>query len=493
MLETLPLYVLPTIQSYLTGYDYAPFLSVSNRPFYQQVRKMTRIISVDDYGSTVNFFSSGDSEFRDMILSLIENPARQLKLRVTSTNIRESLAFVAPGFRVSELAVHAVEEEELLASFNISDTLKLFYNTSIQSFGSSLKQVQSLSVNKFSQLQDLRGVSHLSELMLHECDSLQDISMLGGLRRLLLDRCPLVTDVSPLARVYDLSLLTCDGISEISKLTGNSCVQLADCINIKDFSPLKNTKKLDLSSPYDFSASLVQDFATFQRVSSLVIENFKFSELVNLPPCIKKISLFSCSTLEKLENMSSLSHLTLSFCKCVTSVSCLGKVRCLNLEYLNEITTLDGLGNGNYSVTIISCRNIQDYSPLNTVHHLFLEYCSSFTDTAQVKDVSHLTVASCRGFSDVSSLGKVKILELRSCDAITSLQGLEDVPVIEIETCRGISSLQGLGRNRKIVLSLSVSQCDYPPEDLHRLNADYLCEEHFRPAGVTQFIYLRRE
>ena len=123
----------------------------------------------DDY----SFTYYDNISFRNIVLSKIYNPYKQLRLN--------------------------------LSWCNISDV-------------STLGNVHTLKLNRCDNIEDVSALGNVHTLDLSGCDNIEDVSALGKVHNLDLSYCKKIKNVSALGNVYNLNLNYCDNIEDVSAL-----------------------------------------------------------------------------------------------------------------------------------------------------------------------------------------------------------------------------------------------------------------------------------
>ena len=138
--------------------------------------------------------------FRDLVLSKIFNPIKQLHLNLSNC-------------------------------FNITDV-------------SALGNVHTLDLTCCRNITDVSSLGNVHTLNLSYSDNITNVSSLGNVHTLDLSYCSKITDVSALGNVHTLNLSDCDNITDVSALGNVHTLDLRGCINITNVSALGNVHSL---------------------------------------------------------------------------------------------------------------------------------------------------------------------------------------------------------------------------------------------------------
>ena len=109
---------------------------------------------------------------------------------------------------------------------------------------SALSGVHTLNLSCCDLITDVSALSGVHTLNLSNCPLITDISALSGVHTLDLSRYRLITDVSALSGVHTLDLSCCRLITDVSALSGVHTLDLSWCTNITDISALSGVHTL---------------------------------------------------------------------------------------------------------------------------------------------------------------------------------------------------------------------------------------------------------
>jgi hypothetical protein len=102
----------------------------------------------------------------------------------------------------------------------------------------------------------------------------------------------------------------------------------------------------------------------------------------------------------------------------INDVSMLGRVKHLCLEGLPGVTTVEGLGNGNESVSLSNLDHLKDFSPLNGIYKVSIWNNPYLVDGNNFTKVQHLKLEACHNLKDISMLKNVKSLVCNDCPRV---------------------------------------------------------------------------
>ncbi len=150
-------------------------------------------------------------------------------------------------------------------------------------------------------------------------------------------------------------------------------------------------------------------------------------------------------------------ELNILSCKKVKDLSKLGRVHRLTVavgdgDKCGVPSSLEGLGQGNSEISLLSLSKIIDFSPLKFIYKVTLESCDGLVDGRDLSDVKILTISRCKNFQDTSNLGKVKYLTLVTCKKIEKLIALDNVANIHLEDCDRLEDIDCLGKQQSLII-----------------------------------------
>eukprot|EP01040_Poterioochromonas_malhamensis_P017780 gene17780-20545_t len=117
-----------------------------------------------------------------------------------------------------------------------------------------------------------------------------------------------------------------------------------------------------------------------------------FSSQTHLPYYLSSLSISSCLSISNIPE-NNLRYLTISNCPTFSSLKNMSHIKSVTLSGL-AITSLNGLGHGNRSITIIDCNNINDWSAVRNNKYVQFRTTSTtirpFYLHLAMKDITHL-------------------------------------------------------------------------------------------------------
>ncbi len=137
-------------------------------------------------------------------------------------------------------------------------------------------------------------------------------------------------------------------------------------------------------------------------------------------------------------------ELIIASCLNVKVICDLGRVSNLKL-FQGEINSLEGLGEGNSSVSLSGLPEKIDLTPLRSIHEVCLSYCDCLVHCRELANVQHLSILYCQNFEDTSGLGNLKSLSLVECDKLSRLVGIGRVGIVHLEACTQLEDIDCLG------------------------------------------------
>lgn len=482
---------------YLSYREQLNFAS-THRFIYDKCIHETRQVFLCDDTKIMKFFFN--ENYRNKVYSKISNPGKQLNIQ-KSNEFLHSIADHTSGKASFLGQLHRTIPYSLLSKDFIFPNLRVlnvFYEDFLfmceYSNGSSYFTVESLTLSRGTyallpwiqpHLHRATKELHLSRwvgtplknlnpslevLKLNNCDRII-VSSLPNLRVLNIDG---ITSVegdknTTLPLFPKLKFLDINGITSLEnlyeligyphrqKIIIENCSEFViDVMNYPFHSvevvnsvinnyllPFSSVRVLDITLPEGSHSDDTIDLSLYPNIRRFSL-NANYNELTcallsKLPSSsLKIVSLYNITDQVELSLLQNLYFLRLEHCSFVTSLFGLGNVHTIELNWLEDLRSLKGLGPCNRNVSIRACSEIFDFTPLKYVHEVKLIYCLGFVDASQVDHVHTLTVIHCQCLHDVSKLGGVQRLTLESCNRIPSLKGLENVPELRIFNCRHI-------------------------------------------------------
>jgi hypothetical protein len=426
-----------------------------------------------------------DEEFQQSVLMKVHSPT-QLLLSITYSvkafydfptlfsmkfsvkTLDQILSLVAPGSKGKIHKLKDVWEEFIEAKFCCTVLSRL------DQFSSAVSRAE---LSFCPVMADISCVKNCREVKLVNCENIQDISSLGKVKILSIIHCANLRDVSSLGNVHQLTLINCAAIEDVSNLKNNVILSFGGSPKVENYSSLTNVRDLTLYHP-----NLPENLNEFKQVKKLSFAFFERRDLT-IPKTVKEMKLIFCRLLPDLEFLSQLNCVDIYNCYDVTHVGALGTVPIVKISSCCRLETLEGLGRGNYSVSIDECSEVNDFSPLQSVHTVMIANCPGCLDGDQLKNVRHLTIENSK-IEDVSMFGQSLSLKFSLCHVISSLTGLSDVPLVHIDSCRRIKDVSPLTNNQKLIFQGCYSQIK---------NFSVLNERYHFEIVTESIVYIRRQ
>ena len=123
----------------------------------------------------------------------------------------------------------------------------LFRNIVLSKIFNPNKQLR-LDLGGCNKITDVSALRNVHTLDLQGCKNITDVSALGNVHTLNLQDCDNITDVSALGNVHNLCLYGCKNITDVSALGNVHTLNLQGCESITDVSALGNVHTLFLTS-----------------------------------------------------------------------------------------------------------------------------------------------------------------------------------------------------------------------------------------------------
>lgn len=171
------------------------FLDISAKLYNE--KKHLRYISLKRKKSIKYYL---DEDYRRKILTLIDNPLKQLSLYLCCCNIKD----VSPLANVHSLNLSGCNEIIDISSLENIYSLNLTSCKKIRDV-SKLRNVHILNLS-FTNIKDVSALGNIDTLFLSYCKKITNVSALGNVRILHLNGCNKIKDVSMLGNVYTLNL-----------------------------------------------------------------------------------------------------------------------------------------------------------------------------------------------------------------------------------------------------------------------------------------------
>ncbi len=432
----------PVLRKYFNEIDYLNLLNCSKQLF-KDLKYQTRQLyfSCDDSSKYIT-----DAEFRKYVLTLVANPLNQLTLQSYSNSWDVSLNSLALYlYHCDDNFSRSPVLKEML---NRREKISLSYNQNITHFeGTDTSKIKRLIIRNFEKLSNISRLDSLQELYLYDCEGITDINCFKKLRKLHLEHCDGIRDVSELSHVFDLAIVSCRGIRNISSLTNNFKLHYHGWTS--EHLPISKLPKhrLNTNVLHDFEESV----KVLQNVTHLTLAHYPDISLF-IPRDLTELILHGCN-LRSFIDCSHLHRIRIAHALCVTNLEGLATVPVVEIDSLERLKDLSGLGKSNKYVFIQYCNLVEDFSPLANVHRVVIENCSGLTDISQFTKVKQLSISSCSDMRIPENyyplINKdIRELELLCCHSTQiNIEGICNITSLRIERCLKISSLNSIIEN----------------------------------------------
>ena len=222
---------------------------------FNKYKKHTNYKLNDDY----SHLYKNDETFRNMVLSRIVNPQKQLYLNLNFYFEYYNI------FTVEELSVLGNVYSLNLSGCKITNTnmcdgsIDLSVLENVHSLNlSSCRFLEIININKIHTLNlgrclitDVTPLKDVRVLNLQHCYNIRNVSPLRNVRYICLYGCR-ISDLSGLENIDTLDLCLCNNITDVSSLSSVRIIDLSFCRNITHTDALVNVSALNLSnSPVD--------------------------------------------------------------------------------------------------------------------------------------------------------------------------------------------------------------------------------------------------
>jgi Leucine-rich repeat (LRR) protein len=436
-------------------YDWRNFMN-SSKEIFGQWKKEIQIIALT-YPQVEDFQNL--PEFREKILSMIENPRRQLDLIFTDLDdcMRyipdkpqidlNSLNYVRKiVVKFSELRRCAITfpttvldvEEIILCSSKVKDL----------SFLSSIKSVSFDPQN--GRKYDLAPLQTI-ENGIFELDTCVNYQLLGNLKSLQISS-PSIKDVGCFQNIPVLELSMCPELTDVSTLGRVHNLNLSVCEKINDVSALKNVHTLDLSD-----CMRVKDLSALGGVYSLKIQDFQGNDVSGLKNVVI-LNLFGARKVTNISMLESVRVLDIQQCTKIQTLAGLVNLQELTIDRQNKITT------GNEIFQQLKKLHVSCY-PLDRAGELRLK--QKFWEDPQflvsLTNLQDLTISYSQSLREIPFIAGMRSLALYDCDHIRTLSvpALPSLGSLSIWRCNDLKSLHLAGNPllKYPLYSLKVMDC----------------------------------
>lgn len=173
----------------------------------------------------------------------------------------------------------------------------------------------------------------------------------------------------------------------------------------------------------------------FSRVRMVVVDSYTTE--VNLAPLryvMETVLLKKCHQVTDISMLAHIRCVMIDECDGITNFDAIVNVRNVFLIRLEQLRVLPRFS-AQTSLTLSSCHNVTDLSPLRSCCTVELIGCSGVTDVSPLRSCRRVTLMTNCSIIDVSSLASVRILNLVMCLGITDISAVAKVPVLRVSDC----------------------------------------------------------
>jgi hypothetical protein len=307
----LPEIIFYELQRYLSHEEFRNTLNSCKHHFLHEVKKKYCCYYLSPSYSSLFLQSNDLGEFRSRILSLIEDPVKQLgihlevhhQLNLNTLNNAEIIIQRRPlsDFQLFS-SVKLLGAEQLVES-NPNDLNDL----------SILQSVQYLRISHCKLIYKLDGLSLIRELTVNNFDDLSDISPLSDcqfLTRAKFSFCPKLSNINSLWRVSFITVESCPisdaGISELGRF-----LKRLHLLDVSDITSINHLHSLEYACLEDCLRVISVNGLPFLKTLSIFggDEFISYSDL----PSLKKLDVGHCPKF-KWNDSNSSTLLNLQFC-----------------------------------------------------------------------------------------------------------------------------------------------------------------------------------
>jgi Leucine-rich repeat (LRR) protein len=420
-------------------YDWRNFVN-SSKEIFGKWKKESQII-VLTYPQVEDF--QNVTEFRERILSMIENPRRQLDLIFTDRDGCERYIPDKPQINLNSLN----SVRKIVVKFSKRPPAITFPTTTMDveeiilrgkpkdlSFLSSVKSVCFEPRNdKKYDLAPLQNIENgIFELETGACvnyhllgnlksleissPSIKDASCFQNIPVLELGVCPQLSDVSSLGRVRNLKLRVCKRISDVSALTNVHSLDLCACPRVKDLSALGGVHSLKIQ---DFQGN---DVSGLKNVVILNLYGAREVSNISMLESVRVLDIQQCNKIQTLAGLANLKELMIDRQNKITT----GK------EIFQQLTKLD-----------MNCYP-EDEEGEKGLKKKFWEDLQCLESLTNLQD---LTISYSQSLKRIPFIAGMRSLTLYECDGVRTLSvpALPSLGFLSIWNCNNLKSLHLVG------------------------------------------------
>lgn len=269
-------------------------------------------------------------------------------------------------------------------------------------------------------------------------------------------------------------------ITQIFGLHNLKKVQFEFCTNLESFPCLMNVEKVSLES--------IGGLLFLPPLPNCRYLKLKYGgSITSLPilPKLTRLFIESCSGLEDLSKISFFKE------QVITSVSLISCPNLINLSPLKN-THFIYLEDFQYEISFLgfdssivpakeriiilsSIRGeIKNSSHLGHIHQLTLDAVYSLVDGSGIHDVNQLHIRDCNKFSSTKNLHNIReYLHIENCKRLKELVDIQNIPIVRLSNLPAIENVSGLGNHRKLIVAENVPSVQYYAKKHAKNPAEY--------------------
>jgi len=449
MWDILPTEIFFLFQEFLDDTEYISFMN-SSKSIFSEIKRETIQYSFRSYWN--NSLSFEEPNIKESLIQNVKDCNKQIYVTKylgfdKETDLSQMLRKSTSQETIGSDREQRIREQTLIISFPFGELQRFpiknlrIFSVSIRKSSKSVfdlspladSRVQIVGISGFCgdeiELKNLHCLRHSRFVRLIYCSNSDFNALAGGtVQELYFENCPELRDVSQFGRTPKLNLKSCDRISNLNGLNENKMLTLEGCSAISNYKLLV-CKDLKLHSQRNV------DSTVFQNRIRLCLNFYDAMDIIHP----------SLATLSSGPPLPQLTTLTLEYFPYNLDFSIFPNLEILKLVRCDGLTSFRGLGRSIHCITVESCKEVSDFSPLNFIPKVFLDHVN-FQNGNELcpGKVQHLTLYGTNLITDLSMFSSLQFLKLWFLDHITSLDGVHDIVSITIRYCRGLTDASSL-------------------------------------------------
>ena len=208
----------------------------------------------------------------------------------------------------------------------------------------------------------------------------------------------------------------------------------------------------------------------FENVEDLRLISFKSLnniDAINDMRTLSRLSLMECDQLQRIQCSHDLDSLIITKCKSFTTLIADCNIRHINFIHTYNVSVVKLKGKSNFidvshndklqtlvgnskHLNISHCKNVRDISTFVDLKGLDISNCVGITDISMLTKLKVLNIDHCTGITDISMLLSLERLNMRNCTGITDISMLTSLELLKIDGCSGITNINTL-KNLRIL------------------------------------------